>query len=368
MRAFRLRLPAAPARSCRVRVGRGALSALVRDLAADAPARVVVVSDANVARLHARALGSALRRKGLHVDLLTFPAGERHKTRETKAALEDRLADLGAGRDATILAVGGGVTCDLAGFVAATWHRGIPVVHAPTTLLAMVDAAIGGKTGVNLRSGKNQVGCFHQPRAVYADPGVLGTLERRRYVEGLAEIVKVALVADSGFFAWLERHAVALGDRDPAALEHAIVRAVRLKLTIVAADERDEGRRAILNFGHTLGHAVEGASRYAVPHGLAVAIGLVAEARIAVRRTGFPQQHLERLERLLAALGLPPRLPPRVGLDAVLASTRSDKKARGGRPSCVLPRAIGRMGRGRKRTIEVGRAELRAALAHGRSD
>jgi len=334
----------------------------VRELAAAGRGRIVVVSDANVARLHARALSRALGQAGLPADLLTFPAGERHKTRRTKAALEDRLADLGVGREATILAVGGGVTCDLAGFLAATWHRGIRLVHVPTTLLAMVDAAIGGKTGVNLAAGKNQVGCFHQPYAVYADPRVLGTLDRRHYVEGLAEIVKTALVADAAFFAWLERHAVGLRDRDPAILERAIMRAVRLKLRIVGADERDEGQRAILNFGHTVGHAIESASRYAVPHGLAVAIGLVAEARIAMRRTGFPRQHFERLERLLGTLGLPRRLPARLRLEAVLAGTRADKKARGGRMHCVLPRAIGRVGRGAPWTTEVDRAELRAAL------
>ncbi len=332
----------------------------MREVAHDAPGRVVVVSDSRVARLHAGRLVRALRQRHVRVDLLTFPAGERHKTRRTKERLEDRLARLAVGRDALLVALGGGVTSDLAGFLAATWHRGIPVVHAPTTLLAMVDAALGGKTGVNLGSAKNQIGSFHQPRGVYADPEVLHTLGRRRYAEGLAEIVKTAVVGDPAFFAWLERHAIELRERRSRIVEQAIVRAARLKLQIVAVDERDLGRRAALNFGHTVAHAIEGASDYAVPHGLAVAIGLVAEARIAVARAGFPAAHLERLERILGALGLPSRLPSAVPIDAVVRGARADKKTRRGRPHCVVPRAIGRMGRAEG--VAVDRAELRAAL------
>jgi len=327
-----------------------------------------VISDSTVALLHARALCIALRRNGLRVDLVAFPAGERAKTRRTKAALEDRLAALGADRDTTIVAMGGGVTTDLAGFVAATWHRGVPVVHVPTSLLAMVDAAIGGKTGVNLPAGKNLVGCFHQPRGVYADPDMLRTLAPRRYVEGLAEVIKTAVVTDAAFFAWLERNAAALRDREPAVVERAILRAIRGKLSIVTQDERDEGRRQVLNFGHTVGHAIEAASGYRVPHGLAVAIGLVAEARVAVRRSGFPAADLARLERLVVALGLPARPPAKLSIDAVLAATRSDKKARAGGPRCALPRAIGRMGAGRAVTVAVTRADLRAALRHRRTD
>jgi 3-dehydroquinate synthase len=334
----------------------------VREVALERPARVVVVSDSRVARLHARPLVRALSRGRVPVALVTFPAGERHKTRRTKERLEDRLARLGVGRDALVVALGGGVTTDLAGFLAATWHRGIEVIHAPTTLLGMVDAALGGKTGVNLGRAKNQVGAFHQPRGVYADPQLLGTLGRRRYGEGLAEIVKIALALDRSFFAWLERNALALAEREPGVLERAIVRAAKLKLGVVARDERDEGARAVLNVGHTVAHAIEGASRYEVPHGLAVAIGLVVEARIALRRTGFPPAHLERLERLLARLGLPRRLPQGLPIDLVVRSARSDKKARAGSARCVLPRAIGRMGRGAARMTRVDRADLRKAL------
>jgi 3-dehydroquinate synthase len=348
-----------------VRIGRGALAALVRDLAARRPARAVVVSDSNVAPLHARPLVRALRGRGLSADLVVFPAGERHKTRRTKAAIEDRLAALGADRDTTIVAVGGGVTCDLAGFVAATWHRGIPIVHAPTSLLAMVDAALGGKTGVNVPGGKNLVGSYHPPRGVYADPRTLGTLPRERFVEGLAEVVKTAVVADARLFGWLERRACALVARDPAAVEHAIVAAARAKVRLVARDERDRGPRLVLNFGHTVGHAIEAASGYTISHGRAVAIGLVAEARIAARRTGLAADDVARIERLLAALGLPRRLPSRIPVAAVLDATAADKKSRGGAPRCALPRGLGRPGVGRSVTVAVTRAELRAGLARG---
>ncbi len=232
----------------------------------------------------------------------------------------------------------------------------------------MVDAAIGGKTGVNLPAGKNLVGSFHQPRGIYVDPDALRTLARGRYAEGLAEVVKTALVADARFFTWLERNAAALVARKPAALEHAIVAAVRGKLRVVSADERDLGLRNSLNFGHTVGHAIETASDYRISHGRAVAIGLSAEAWIAVRRTGFPRAAAERLERLLAALGLPRRLPSRLPLEAVLGAMRHDKKTRRGRLRCALPCAIGRMGAGPAVTVEVTRAELRAALARRGAD
>jgi 3-dehydroquinate synthase len=226
----------------------------------------------------------------------------------------------------------------------------------------MVDAAIGGKTGVNVPAGKNLVGCFHQPESVYADPDTLGTLPARRYAEGLAEVVKTAVVADAGLFAWLERSARALVARDPVAVERAIVAASAAKLRIVAADERDRGARHALNFGHTVGHAIEAASRYTMSHGQAVAIGLAAEARIAVRRTGLSRADAERVERLIAALGLPLRLPDRIPVGAVLDAARQDKKSRRGAIRCALPTGIGRPGTGTRVTVAVTRAELGAAL------
>ncbi|HKQ62329.1 MAG TPA: 3-dehydroquinate synthase family protein, partial [Candidatus Polarisedimenticolaceae bacterium] len=275
MQRFAVPLRPSRRRPCRVVVGAGALELLVAELVRDPPGQpLFIVSDRRVAPLHAAPLAQRLGRRGLAVELLTFPAGERSKTRRTKEALEDRLFRSGAGRDCALLAVGGGVTGDLAGFVAATWHRGVPVVQVPTTLLAMVDSALGGKTGVDLPGGKNLVGAFHQPEAIYADPAVLGTLDGRHYRDGFAEAVKTAVIADAGLFDRLERSVPRLLAREPAALEAVVAACLRHKAAIVAADERDDGRRAMLNFGHTVAHALEAVSRFGLRHGPAVAIGL----------------------------------------------------------------------------------------------
>ena len=239
-------------------MGDGALPALADHLAAERPgALAVVVSDSQVAPLHGVPLAEAIRARGGRAEVLTFPAGEAHKTRETKASLEDGLLRLQAGRDTAIVAVGGGVTGDLAGFLAATWHRGVPVYQVPTSLLAMVDAAIGGKTGVDLPGGKNLVGAFHQPAALAVDPRVLETLPDAELRAGCAEVVKLAAVADAALFARLEREAEALLARDRALLEAVVSRCIAVKARIVARDEREAGVRASLNFGHTVGHALE---------------------------------------------------------------------------------------------------------------
>jgi 3-dehydroquinate synthase len=347
-------------------VGRGVLERLARELAAEPPGRPLVpISDDRVAVLHAEPLARRLRHGGVEVlPVLRFPAGEASKIRETKARLEDQLLRLGVGRDAAILAVGGGVTGDLAGFVASTWCRGIPVVHVPTSLVAMADAALGGKTAVNARGAKNRVGTFHQPWGVYADVSLLATLPDAEYANGMAEVVKTAAVGDASLFRWLEGAVERLLARAPAAQAHAVEACLRVKARIVRRDERDCGRRAALNFGHTVAHAIEAASAYREPHGRAVALGMCAEARLACRRTGFPASHLRRLETLLAALGLPTRLPAgrRWGTRSLLAAARSDKKARAGRLRCALPRRLGRMPAGDDVTCEIDDAALSAAL------
>ena len=355
-------------RTCRVRVGAGALAALVEDLAADPPGtRLFLIADDRVAPLHARPLLRRMRSAGLTAELLEFPSGERYKSRATKSHLEDELARRGAGRDAAIVAVGGGVTGDLAGFVAATWQRGIPVVQVPTTLLAMADAAIGGKTAVDLPAGKNLVGAFHQPWGVYADPTVLHTLDDATFVQGLAEVIKSAVIADEALFNWLERHVSALTSRDGRAVESAVCACVAIKARIVQRDERDEGRRAVLNFGHTIAHALEWVTRYRVPHGSAVAIGSAVEAELARVATGFPERHVERLVTLLHAAGLPTALPIRVDVGAVARATRRDKKSRNGQPRYALPSRIGRMPRAADPTLAVDARLVRSALRRGRA-
>lgn len=335
-------------------VGPGALARAQAELSrALGSRRCVVIADARVARLHGRAFVSGLSRRGASVALLTFPPGERSKTRATKARLEDALMRIGADRETLIVAFGGGVTGDLAGFVASTWHRGVPVVQVPTTLLAMVDAAIGGKTAVDLPGGKNMVGTFHHPISLWADVSVLDTLPARAFRGGLAEAVKLAAVADAALFRAIERNAERLLRREPRALAVLVARCLRLKGRIVGVDPSEAGARFALNFGHTVAHAIEAASGYAVPHGEAVAVGLVAEARAASRLTRLPAGDAARIEALLRRLGLPTAPPARLDRRRLLDAMRRDKKRRGGTVRCALPSRLGRMPAGGDPTVAV---------------
>lgn len=340
-------------------------------------AAVAVVADARVARLHARRwcedLDSA-RGGPARAALVTFPSGERSKTRATAARIERRLAALDLGRDGAVVAFGGGVTGDLAGFVAATWLRGVDLVHVPTSLLAMVDASIGGKTGIDIEAGKNLVGAFHDPVGVFADTGVLRTLSPREFRCGLSEIVKTFAVADRAAFEALEadrsifRFAPATGIA-PARVGRAvpwIERAARTKASIVARDRLEGGERAVLNFGHTVAHGLERATGYRMRHGDAVAIGMVVEARLAAERTRFPRDSADRLEALLRGLGLPTRVPRRIDLRAAIRAMRHDKKNRAGEIRCALPRSLGRFARGAW-TTAVDEAALAAALEAART-
>ncbi len=351
---LRIGLPAFPVESCPVVVGNGALGRLREDLVRRRPPGLIaVISDGRVARSYGVALAGELKSAGFRAVLIRFPAGEVHKTRETKSCIEDRLARHSAGRDATIIALGGGVTCDLAGFVAATWNRGIDLFHAPTSLVAMVDAAIGGKTAVDLPAAKNAIGAFHRPRGVYADLGLLATLPARDFRGGFAEIVKAAVIADRTLFDLLERDATRLLSRNLIALEPAIIRAIRVKARLVEADERDAGARAMLNFGHTIGHALEVVSGYRLDHGSAVSIGMAVEARLAQEATGFPAAAVSRLLGLLDLFGLPRRVPPGVDANELVRATRVDKKSRGGRARYALPRSLGCMPFGADPTVPV---------------
>lgn len=363
MQAFEFAFRPGPRRSCKVRVGSAALERLADELTGEPAGQpLVLISDTNVAPLHAARLERLLRERGLSPVLLCFPAGESSKSRETKAWLEDRLFELGAGRDAWLVAVGGGVTCDLAGFLASTWYRGITVVQVPTSLLAMVDAGLGGKTAVNLPGGKNLVGSFHQPWGVYADIDVLSTLAEAEYVEGFAEVVKTAAIADPELFRWLESSVGELLHREPGALSQVVERCLRIKGLVVARDEREARIRAMLNFGHTIAHALEAASGFTLRHGAAVATGMCLEARLAVAATGFPEPHVERLESLLVAFGLPIRPPADLSVEALVAATYRDKKARRRRVHYALPRRLGRMPAAARLTVVVDEPVLRDLL------
>ena len=311
-------------------------------LASHAPAhRYAVVCDANVEPLYGREAIDACRRAGLTADLFPFPAGEAHKTREQWSILTDRFLDAGLGRDAVVVAVGGGVTGDLAGFVAATFMRGIPVVHVPTSLVAMIDASVGGKTGVDVRAGKNLVGAFHPPRVVVIDPGTAATLPERERAQGLVEALKHGAIADAEYFETLVRESGALLAGDAAATARAVARSVAIKARVVSEDEREVGIRQILNFGHTCGHALEAACSYGIGHGTAVAAGMVLEARLGERAGVTETGTARRLEDALRVFGLGalPQVPEARG--SVMKRLARDKKARRGEARFVLLERIG---------------------------
>jgi len=313
--------------------------------------RYVVISDAIVMRLYGRRLIQTLRDQGLKADGLSFPSGEKSKQRKVKQKLEDGLERLGVGRDGVILAVGGGVTGDLAGFTAATYHRGIPYVQVPTSLLAMVDSSIGGKTGIDTPHGKNLIGAFYQPRRVYADVATLKTLPRRQFASGLAEVVKHAVIRDRALFNFLERFGHRLLPQECDVMARIVHRNLKIKAAIVEADEREQNLRRILNYGHTLGHALEAITGYRLLHGEAVALGMALEGRLARELGYFSDAELRRQNALLKKFGLPvaagtalrAALGRRVSAEELIARTLTDKKARAGRPEYVLPTRLGRM-------------------------
>ena len=303
----------------------------------------MVISDERVAPLYLGRLREALAAlPGLSVASLTLPVGEQHKTLAGLAPIYDALIEAGAGRDVSLLALGGGVVGDLCGFAAATYLRGVDFLQLPTTLLAQVDASVGGKTAVDHPAAKNMIGAFHQPRCVIADIDTLSSLPLREYRAGLAEVVKYGLLGDSDFFAWLERHSEALSRREPGPQLEAIRRSCAHKAAIVAADEREAGSRALLNLGHSFAHAIEAVEAYrGLRHGEAVAVGMVLAARLSVRCGMLADAAAERLSVLLEALGLPVRVPTGLATDALIAAMWRDKKRLAGRLRLVLLDAIG---------------------------
>lgn len=335
-----------------VLVGQGALleaGPLLRELGA---VQAAVVTDENVAPLWGDALAQGLTGQGIATSAITVPAGEPTKSfaqlRRVLAFLEDQRLD----RQGVVVAVGGGVVGDLAGFAASIWLRGVRVVQVPTTLLAMVDSAIGGKTGIDTERTKNGVGSFWQPSAVIADLATLGTLPEADYVGDFAEVVKYGVAMDARLALDLLTERERLRARDPEALEPVVERCVAAKGKVVAADEREGGPRQILNYGHTVGHAIEVTTGYAVHHGRAVAQGMRAAARIGAR-AGFCSEGLvEQQEELLRAFDLPGRLPA-YDPEAVLAALSRDKKARGGAVQWVMPRELGRAEVGKRVPDEI---------------
>jgi 3-dehydroquinate synthase len=301
----------------------------------------LVISNTTVAPLYLQRVTQGL--EGLEWSSFLLDDGESHKSFSNVERALQALADLGATRDACVIALGGGVVGDLAGFSAACWMRGIDFIQMPTTLLAMVDSSVGGKTGVNLPAGKNLVGAFHQPRAVVADIDTLATLPEREYSAGLAEVVKGAAIGDAPFFEGLEKHADSLMARNTALLIEAIARKVRYKAGVVSRDETEQGERALLNWGHTFGHALETAGHYTtLLHGEGVAVGMVLAAKMSERLGMSEPADRERLQRLLQRLGLPTTVPAGMDPQQLLELMRLDKKNANGQLRLILWRGIGK--------------------------
>lgn len=303
--------------------------------------RVLIVSNATVAPLYAESVSTALGADH-EVEVLALPDGEAYKTLDTLNLIYTRLLEGNHGRDTTLIALGGGVVGDIAGFAAASYQRGIDFVQIPTTLLAQVDSSVGGKTGVNHALGKNMIGAFHQPKRVLIDIDVLETLPPREFAAGMAEVIKYGLIRDAGFFDWLEAEMDAINAREPALLVEIIRRSCANKAEVVAADEREAGERALLNLGHTFGHALEAELGYGNwLHGEAIAAGMCMAADTAERLGWLSQDDCRRIERVFTAANLPIAPPPELSAQKIHVLMGRDKKVMAGQLRLVLMRAIG---------------------------
>ncbi len=302
--------------------------------------KAVIISDDTVYGLHAEPLRLGLINAGFDVTDIVVPPGEEHKTLETAETLYEELAGANTERTTPVFALGGGVIGDMAGFVAATYLRGLPLVQVPTTLLAQVDSSVGGKTAVDYGGYKNMIGSFYQPRLVIADTGTLRTLPDIEYVNGLGEVIKHAAIRSALFFEFLEKNMPLILSRDEDILQAVVADNVRIKADVVSKDERETGLREVLNYGHTIGHAMETVSEFRLKHGQAVALGMVAAARLSSRMGILPPADVARLEDLVAAAGLPVHFPD-IDRRAVLEAMKRDKKVRLEKIRFVLLRSLG---------------------------
>ena len=331
-------------RSYPIRIARGRLAKIGTDIAArKIGSRFCVISDDRVAGLYGASLMSSLAAAGIDAELITFPRGESSKRLETISTLARQLAEKGFDRGDALIALGGGVTGDITGFLASIYMRGIPFVQVPTTLLAQVDSSVGGKTGVDIPEGKNLIGTFYQPQAVYIDPDVLSTLPEQELLGGLAEVIKYGIIRDRDFFDFLVVNRKAILSLEDTALLPLLARCCEIKAQVVEEDECEGGLRRILNFGHTIGHAVEAASNFTLIHGLAISIGMRAATDLAVLCGQCSPENAQAIRRLLEDFGLPVDIPPGLDRQAIRQFLLADKKTVGGRVFFVLPQDIGRV-------------------------
>jgi 3-dehydroquinate synthase len=329
-------------RSYPIHVGGGLLERAGELLAPFLSRRAIIVTNPIVAEHHLRRLRTALDGSGTSTEVVIVPDGEAHKDWKTLYAIHTQLLELKAERSTALIALGGGVIGDVAGFAAATYQRGVPLIQVPTTLLAQVDSAVGGKTAINHPLGKNMIGAFYQPRAVLSDTATLATLADREYRSGIAEVIKYGAIRDLALFEWLESNMEALLARDPIAVTHAVRESCRIKAEIVAADERETGERALLNFGHTFGHAIETATGYGTwLHGEAVAAGMVLASRLSTVVCELSAADAERVAALVRHAALPAQ-PPAIAIPTWLESMAHDKKVQRGAMRFILLERIGR--------------------------
>ncbi len=301
----------------------------------------IVITDSNVGKLHGSKLLAALKDVGLNVDLIEFPAGEPAKNIHTVVDVAGRLLDLGADRNSLLIALGGGVVGDLVGFIASIFMRSIPYIQIPTTLLAQVDSSIGGKTAIDLPCGKNLLGTFYQPQAVFTDLSYLSSLTEEEFNNGLAEIIKYGIIDDAKMFRLLEDNMEPEKIKDPVLLLKLVELCCRIKKSIVEIDEKEQGLRRILNYGHTLGHALEAQSAFALSHGEAVALGMIAAARISENSGYLESGSRERIERLIRKAGLPCRIPEYLATGGIISRLKMDKKKDGDIIHFILLKKIG---------------------------
>lgn len=295
-----------------------------------------VIADDTVADLYGTRLQQAFADLQSFRGILEFPAGEASKNRKHKDALEDQLLAQKAGRDSLIIAMGGGVTGDMAGYVAATLHRGLPLIHLPTSLLAQVDSSVGGKVGINHPSGKNLIGAFYQPQAVFADMDFLKTLSDEEFFNGMGEVIKYAVILDDELWQILEDKSAAIINRDPVLLQEVVTRCAALKIQVVEADEKESSYRSILNYGHTVGHAIEQLGQYKLKHGFAIAAGMRIAAKLSERVLDYPASRVERLNKLLDTYHLDQVDYRDYDFEAIWECLKTDKKSRQQKPKFSL--------------------------------
>ncbi|HBE03121.1 MAG TPA: 3-dehydroquinate synthase [Spirochaetia bacterium] len=352
-----------PSRKYNIYIGRDLLDLFFREIIQTWHFRkTAVIIDSNLHQLYAAAIAENAKKNGCEYKIYTFPAGEESKSREQKAKIEDFLFENHYDRSSCLSAFGGGVAGDLTGFTASTYYRGIPFLQYPTSILACVDSSIGGKTGINTRYGKNLIGTYHQPHAVYVDLDMLDTLPDLEFRAGFAEVIKTAVISDKKLFSTLNNKSQDILSREKELLAKIIYRCIQIKKNIVEKDERESGFRMILNFGHTIAHALEKISSHSIHHGDAVAIGMCYEAKIASMLGILPKDDMIQIENLLKKYHLPVKIPAAIDKTQIYPALIFDKKAVDGSIYMSLPHVIGEIGKDGEYVIKISKETVDSAI------